>query len=477
MILVGRVRRFGRGADSRSLVVIVALGCIIRLAWGLWASRDTPQTWLISGDQYSYWYFGHEIARGNGYLSYLTGKPTSYYPVGYPVLLASVYWLGLHTPLPNNEAWLTVMLHIGLSTASIVLVYFIGRKAFHHRVGLIAAAIVAFYPSLIIGVATFSIETAFIFSVLLCVAILVDHDWQSGPMSRQRLLWFGVALGASVVMRPFSTPVMIGLAVAALCTGRGWRTVVRHVGWASITFVMMLTPLTIRNAIEFDHFIPISTNLGDGMCMSRYIGSNGGFSWADHAWCADPDMPEELRNPANTKAGIRFILDHPREELRQIPKRFGLMMEQDHGVLLEVLGSGSGLTLPDSVHDVITFTSDGYYHVSWMFAVPGLGLLMRRWRRDRRTGSQRAVIGVTLVGLQLIPLTSWGNPRFHTPMLPFIAIVAAASISWLIDWRVSPIAGQSSMSEDGVEQHRHTSTPASERQCEHQGEHSAEHSC
>ena len=71
-----------------------------------------------------------------------------------------------------------------------------------------------------------------------------------------------------------------------------WRTVVRHVGWASITFVMMLTPLTIRNAIEFDHFIPISTNLGDGMCMSRYIGSNGGFSWADHAWCADPDMPE-----------------------------------------------------------------------------------------------------------------------------------------------------------------------------------------
>ena len=451
MILVGRVRRFGRDPDSRSLVVIVALGCIIRLAWGLWASRDTPQTWLISGDQYSYWYFGHEIARGDGYLSYLTGKPTSYYPVGYPVLLASVYWLGLHTPLPNNEAWLTVMLHIGLSTASIVLVYFIGRKAFHHRVGVIAAAIVAFYPSLIIGVATFSIETAFIFSVLLCVAILVDHDWRSGPMSRRRLLWFGVALGASVVMRPFSTPVMVGLAVAALCAGGGWRTVARHVGWASITFVMMLTPLTIRNAIVFDHFIPISTNLGDGMCMSRFPGSNGGFAWASHAWCADPNLPEELRNPANTKAGIRFILDHPGEELRQIPKRFRLMMEQDHGVLLEVLGSGSGLTLPDSVHDVITFTSDGYYHLSWMLAVPGLGLLMRRWRRDRRTGSQRAVVGVTLIGLQLIPLTSWGNPRFHIPMLPFIAIVAAASISWLIDQRRAALAQESIVVETGRE--------------------------
>jgi 4-amino-4-deoxy-L-arabinose transferase-like glycosyltransferase len=405
---------------------------VLRLVWGIWAARGTPDGWIINGDQYSYWFFGNEIARGHGYLSYITGKPTSYYPVGYPMVLAVVYWLGLHTPLPDNQAHLTAALHVLLSTASIVLVYFIARKAFGHRVGLIAAWIVALFPSLIVGVATFSVETTFIFSALLSVAILMDHDWSSGPMSRKRLLWFGVAFGCSVLIRPFSTPIMIGLAVAVWCAGWGWRSVLRHVGWASTTFLLVLTPLTVRNAFVFHAFIPISTNVGDGMCMSRFPGSDGGFSWADHPWCADPNLPEAERNPANTKAAIRFILDHPREELRQIPKRFLLMMHQDHGTLAEALGNGSHLTLPSGVKTAIDWTTDGYYHVSWMIGLPGLILLFRRWRRDRRSGSQRAIIAITLLGLQIIPITSWGNPRFHTPMLPFIAIVAAASLDWLI---------------------------------------------
>ena len=434
VVLVDRVRHFSRTPSGKQLAFAVALGCLVRVAWGIWAARNTPYDWQVQGDQYSYWFFGNEIARGHGYLSYITGRPTSYYPVGYPIVLAVVYWLGLHTPLPDNQAHLTAALHVLLSTASIVLVYFIARKAFGHRVGIIAAWIVALYPSLIIGVATFSVETTFIFSALVCVAILIDHDWTAGPMSRKRLLWFGVAFGGSVLVRPFSAPIMIGLAVAAFCAGYGWRSVLRHVGWASITFLMVLTPLAVRNATVFHKFIPISTNLGDGMCMSRFPGSNGGFAWAIHAWCADPTLPEAERNPANTKAAIHFILDHPGEELRQIPKRFVLMMEQDHGTLAEALGNGSRLTLPSGLRTTIDFFTDGYYHASWMIALPGLILLFRNWRRDRRTGPHRAVIAITLLGLQLIPISSWGNPRFHTPMLPFLAILSAVSIDWFLSW-------------------------------------------
>ena len=414
------------------LVLIAVIGCALRLAWGIWASRNTPEDWIINGDQYSYWFFGNEIARGHGYMSYITGEPTSYYPVGYPIVLAAVYWLGLHTPLPDNQAHLTMLLHVVLSTASIVLVYFIGRKAFSHRVGIIAAGIVAFYPSLIIGVATFSVETTFIFSVLLCVAILIDHDWTAGPMSRRRLLWFGAAMGFSIVIRPFSAPIMVGLAVAAWCAGGGWRSALRHVGWASITVLLMLTPLTIRNFSVFHKFIPISTNLGDGMCMSRFPGSDGGFSWANHAWCADPGLPEAERNPANTRAAIHFILDHPGEELRQIPKRFVLMMHQDHGTLAEALGNGSHLSLPSGLRTAIDFFTDGYYHLTWIIGLPALVMLFRRWRRDRRFGPHRAVIAITLLGLQLIPIASWGNPRFHTPMLPFLALLTAISADWAL---------------------------------------------
>ena len=112
VVLVDRARHFLRTRNGRQLAVIALVGCLLRLAWGLWAARSTPEDWQINGDQYSYWFFGNEIARGHGYVSYITGKATSYYPIGYPLVLSVVYWLGLHTPLPGSQAQLTAMLHV-----------------------------------------------------------------------------------------------------------------------------------------------------------------------------------------------------------------------------------------------------------------------------------------------------------------------------------------------------------------------------
>jgi len=430
VVLVDRVRRFVPTSHGRQLVLVVAVGGLLRLAWGLWAMRDTPEAWQINGDQYSYWYFGNEIANGRGYRSYITGDVTSYYPVGYPALLGVVYWLGLNTPLPADHALLTAGLHVVLATTSILLVYLIARKVFDHHVGIVSAWIMALFPSLIFGVGTYSVETTFIFSALVCVAILVDHDWTQ-PMSRARLIGFGAALGCSILVRPFLAPVLIGLAVAGWMVGRSWRSALRHLGWAAITLALVLTPWTIRNEIRFDRFIPVSTNLGDGLCMSRFPGSDGGFSWAAHEYCADPDLPEAERNPANTRAAIRFVLDHPDEELRQIPQRFFKMMANDRGTLAESLGNGSRLALPSGLRGALDSVSDWYYHVTWVLALGGLVLLARGWRGDPVRGPRRAIVAVTVAGLVVIPVALWGNPRFHTPLLPFIAMLAAASISWI----------------------------------------------
>jgi hypothetical protein len=107
-------------------------------------------------------------------------------------------------------------------------------------------------------------------------------------------------------------------------------------------------------------------------------------------------------------------------------------MHQDHGTLAEALGNGSHLSLPSGLRTTVDFFTDGYYHLTWIIGLPALLILFRRWRRDRRFGPHRAVIAITLLGLQLIPIASWGNPRFHTPMLPFFALMTAVSIDWLI---------------------------------------------
>src|SRR3954470_1010710 len=114
VILATRTRTFTRTVDGHHLLLLVAVGFVLRLAWGLWALRGIPEAWILQGDQYSYWFFGNEIARGHGYLNF-DGRVTSYYPVGYPAILSAVYWLGLHTPLPDNQARLTMCLQLVLS--------------------------------------------------------------------------------------------------------------------------------------------------------------------------------------------------------------------------------------------------------------------------------------------------------------------------------------------------------------------------
>lgn len=59
--------------ERRWLVGILAVATIVRLAWLAYAHVDPPTWYLPSGDSYSYWYYGNEIAHGRGYISYLTG--------------------------------------------------------------------------------------------------------------------------------------------------------------------------------------------------------------------------------------------------------------------------------------------------------------------------------------------------------------------------------------------------------------------
>jgi 4-amino-4-deoxy-L-arabinose transferase-like glycosyltransferase len=439
MQFIHRLRSFFVTTAGRRLAVALGVGCALRLALGLWTMRATP---VLLGDQYSYWYFGNEIAHSRGYLSYAPstrGQPTSYYPVGYPALLGVVYWFGLHTPLPNDQPLLTMVLHLTMATATIALVYFIAHRMFStaptaHRIALIAAWIVALFPSLIAGVGTYSLETTFIFFTLLAVSLVIGHDFSSGPMSTRRLVLFGTVLGLSALVRPFSLPLLAGVCVALWCVRSGWRPALRQLGMIVIVLVVVFTPWTIRNERTFGKIVPFSTNLGDGLCMSRFPGSNGQFTWATHAWCADSTLPEAERNPANTRAAIRFVLDHPGEELRQIPHRFLGMMEHDHATIEEAVTNGSGVSTSSNVYRLIADVSDWYFSVVCLAALVSVGVVVRGWRRDRVAGPRRAIVAVLTLFLVLIPVGLWGNPRFHVPFLPLLAIFAAAGASWLLDW-------------------------------------------
>ena len=415
------VDRPARRVDAWLLVILV-VAAVLRLGFGL-AAMDgpPPQSWQTGGDQYSYWYYGDQIAQGHGYRSYLTGDATSYYPIGYPATLAAVFWVQHHTPLPDSEPRAVALLHALMGTATVLFTFLIGRALLGRTAGLAAAAIVALFPNLILNVPTYTLETAFVFWSTAALAVIATHDWRAGPPSNGRLVAFGTVLGLSVLTRPFSLPFVLGMFLAVLVARAGWRRAVASVAITLVPVVALMTPWTIRNLHAMHAFVPVSTNLGDTACLDRSMHSDGGFSWAV-AGCADPSLPEPERNRENIKKAMSFVVHHPAKEVELMGKRFGRMVEGDHSGLLES-ESVNGRVLSSRVRSIVVRLADWYFWIVLAAAAVGFAGLVRGTRRQ----PGRVILATGLLFLLLIPIELWGNVRFHIPALPFAALAACAA--------------------------------------------------
>jgi 4-amino-4-deoxy-L-arabinose transferase-like glycosyltransferase len=427
----------GRGVRVRRwvfanpvLVAIVVVGFALRFGWVLVLDPAAPVDWMISGDQYGYLFHGNEIAAGRGYHSYVTGEPTAYYPVGYPLLLAAMFWTGDRLAIPGDHMEWALLLNVAVSTASIVLAYLIGRRLFGRAAGLTGAAILALLPNVVYQVASTQLETMVIFWYLLAAAIIVCHDWSRGLPSTRRLVAFGLVLGAAVLVRPFALWFLPALLVAVLVAGGGWRRALRATLVPAALVVAVSVPWVIRNAISLDAFVPTSTNTGDTLCLDRYDGATGGWRWANHEGCAPQDTPEVERNTENTRMAASWVLHHPGRELEQIWRRGLLIFGSDHDGIVAVNTLGGGPVLSDSASYAYSVVGDVAFAAVQVLAAAG-AIVLAATRRRRRPDVVFTLLA--MASLIVVPLLLWGNPRFHLPVSPFFAILAGGAAALGVD--------------------------------------------
>jgi hypothetical protein len=302
----------------------------------------------------------------------------------------------------------------------------------------VAAGIVALFPNLVFNVPTYTLETAFVFWSTAALAVIVTHDWSSGPPTASRLVAFGTVLGLSVLTRPFALPFLLGLVLALVAVRTGWRRTLQSLGLAALPVVVLLTPWTIRNLDAMHAFVPISTNLGDTACIDRSLDADGGFRWAGHDGCADPSLPEAERNRENIGKAVSFVVHHPLKELELMAKRLGRMLEHDHSGLQEA-ESVNGTVLSGWVRRLAVDVADWWFWLTMAASVAGVvGLLRRGARRP-----EHLLVVVAYGSLLLLPVLLWGNVRFHIPVLPFAAVAAAAApLAFRRAGVVEPITGE-----------------------------------
>ncbi len=413
------------------LVVIVAAGAALRIGWSVYAAR-TPQG---LHDPLMYHIVAEAVSTGHGY-SYpplfngvgVGWAPTAYYPPGYPLLLGAFEWFTNHTPLPDNVNALVVIINLVAGIASIVLVYAIARRIANERTGLIAAALVAFWPNLIFHTAVALSETLFIALMLLTIWLALKVPRAGRSLARPAAV--GAALGLAVLVRPVALPMIAALALAWLIAGVGWREVLLRTGAVIVACILVLVPWIMRNEIVMGSAV-LSTNTGDNLCMSRQPDATGSFLLTDYC---NSDLTG-LRRPASeirknddgTHKALTFVRDHPATEVRLWISRLHYGYQNDADGLRAAESYESDPFLPTWLRTSLEAVAN-----LWFVAVSAVAVASLFWWLRRRDFGGWFVFG-SVIAVGVVPIIAFfGDARFHVPVDPLLAILAAGLLSgWL----------------------------------------------
>jgi 4-amino-4-deoxy-L-arabinose transferase-like glycosyltransferase len=399
-----------------SLWTVLGVALVLRVAWVLWVHRDPPSF----GDPFIYLNTARGIAEGDGYHVLFSKLPTAFHPIGYPGWLAGVVWIAKSVGLVRHESLVITLGQAAIGTASVALVYAITRRLFDARVAIIAAALTACFPNLVFYTGLLYSETLYVFGILLAVWIVVRANWSPVP-SVPVIVLFGLVVGLATLVRPFTLPLPIFLGVALLRAGASWADAGKVVAIALGVAILVLVPWTIRNARAMHAFVPVSTNLGDTLCLDNSPGAFGGFRNPPPE--CSPEFPgasgEAKRNSFNLRVARHWALHHPAQELGLLPRRFWYGYRNDHDGLDDVASSRGGI-VPAGVGTPLRVVSDLYY---WVVALLALFAIPKLWRDARRL-----FVLIVAASLAIVPLFLYGLIRFHVPLLPFLAIGAAVTL-------------------------------------------------
>jgi hypothetical protein len=417
--------------------------------WSVLSSPDFLPVWFavylilrlalivfVPIDQYSdnLWYYnrGVGLASGQGYSQ--GGIVTAYWPPGWPGFLGLVFWLFGPSTLVGQLA------NLALAAVTFLLALSLGSTIFSDKiVGRLTVLVLTIYPNQIGYVPIMATEVYYTALLLLAIFIVIRDQVLT------RLILSGIVFGIATLTKAQTLFIPAVLfAVWWLATGERVR-LLSCVGRAAVVYAAMavvILPWTARNYIAFGELVLISTN-GGGTLLS----GNNSSAWGDYT--EDDALVKQVPNDvagqvANdrlaTSLAIKWIQNNPVAFAILIPRKIwrlwapdgeaewayqaGLKSYDDYWMLFRAV---RGLNQLYYVGLIVLFALSTIYFL-----------------RLRSTLSPYAATGYALAAyFTAISIVFSGQSRFHFPLMPWVAMYAAWTIT---QWaRRSERAGRSSV--------------------------------
>jgi 4-amino-4-deoxy-L-arabinose transferase-like glycosyltransferase len=426
--------------------LIVLLAVAVRIA-----VIAADEGYSPANDSFEYDYYARSIAAGEGYprSGYLLyGGPTAVRGPGYPYFLGAVYSVSADSVTAGRLAGAL------LGGLAVLLLYLLASRIWGRRAGLLAAALAAVFPPLVLLSRELLSESLFI--VLELAALLCVLNFRRSGGELRWALAAGALCGLAVLTRNIGVILLLGVALGlwSLRPRLAGRAVLPPV-LAVICAALVVLPWTLRNAAEFGRFIPVTTSAGltsagiynqSSLDKSRHGGTPGSWRFPqqiaeDAGLFTNPSLDEGDVDATLRRRAREFALDHPGYVAEASAWNLLRLFEIVGGSVVDV----EGRPLNDRGIGSATRTVDRIgLALGAALAMVGVIAIVRSRRKVEPGAGETRRIPHGPLYLWLVPILMivtaaplGGLPRYRLPADPFLLILAAIGLAYLWD-RITP---------------------------------------
>lgn len=411
----------------KSLLIIMIVGLVLRISL-FSVFHEQP---LSIVDEQHYQAIAENIL-SSGEIALQTGKPTAIRPPIYPIFLSTIYFIS-----GSSNPDVVRGVQMVLSMVLIYLTFVLGTTVSGPKIGVMAAAVMAIYPSYLFFTHLILTEVLFtVFLLLYIIQIIYQFKRSLRPWT---MLPVGICLGLAALTRSVMYPfLLIHVALIIVNYRKKLKVAVPAVLWLIMGCAVVIGPWSIRNYKLFGEFVPVGTMGGLNVYMGNYAHTPTNRAWTavdltgKKAWYFGHEeelakMNEAQKQKWAIQKAREFVFSNKGLTLKRMIIKFANFW----GLERSVVGAMThGLWEPFSRNSwwmMITMMS-----ILMSYCMVAIGATYGFIFIFKPLSPTLTFILILILYFSAIHAMAFGHSRYHLPLIPVLALFFSVFIS---EWR------------------------------------------